>query len=161
MKSLLLLLLVVLLVFFGQPAAAQPPFQTSFAADADTVGLSSKPVAEAIARVTVASHCFPINQELPCFKQGGSAGLQQFFRQHLQYPRLLLRSYNEGITTVRFIIDTQGMILNPTVQKSFVPAWDEEVIRVVKLLNGHFEPATYNGQPLDAYITLSIPLTIL
>lgn len=156
MKTLLLLL--VLLVFLGQPATAQHPFQTTFAADADTVGLSSKPVAEAIARATVASHCFPISQELPCFKTGGNAGLQQFFRQHLQYPSVLLRSHNEGITTVRFIIDTQGMIRNPTVQKSFGPAWDEEVLRVITLLDGHFEPATYNGQPLDAYVTLSVLL---
>ncbi|QNH62506.1 energy transducer TonB [Hymenobacter sediminicola] len=161
MKVLLLLPLFALPVFFGQTAAAQHPFQTAFIADADTVGLSSKPATVGMAGATVANHCFPIRQELPCFKQGGSAGLQQFFIQHLQYPRLFLRSYNEGITTVRFIIDTQGMIRNPTTQKSFVLAWDEEVIRVVKLLNGHFKPATYNGQPLDAYVTLAIPLAIL
>ena len=94
----------------------------------------------------------------PHFK-GGEEALKRFLQKNLRFPPLLLRSNVEGWTRIQFIVDVDGRILRPVVYKSLCQPWDDEVLRVVKLLDDRFEPATYNGELVASSYVLSAPFS--
>jgi outer membrane biosynthesis protein TonB len=126
--------------------------------DIDTTGLTrSRPPEQFTA--PAANQCFPRTTTLPEFP-GGPQALTRFVLQQIRYPRILLRSHVEGWTGVNFLITAGGHISQATVYHSLHPAWDEEVLRVVGLLDGRFKPATYNGTPREASYSLRVLLSI-
>ncbi|AII52198.1 energy transducer TonB [Hymenobacter sp. APR13] len=152
MKLLLLLPLALLLQHHAATAQITPY------TDIDTTGLTrSRPPEQFTARA--ANQCFQMTTTLPEFP-GGTQALTRFVQQQLHFPPLFLRLNVEGWTGVNFLITASGHISQATVYHSLHPAWDEEVLRVVGLLDGRFKPATYNGTPRDASYSLRVPFSI-
>ncbi len=64
----------------------------------------------------------------------GKAGLAEYFRNHLIYPRKAYRKGIEGRVICKFEIDTVGKVCNVTVLDSVHPLLDEEAVRVVEAM---------------------------
>ncbi|MBX0291624.1 energy transducer TonB [Hymenobacter sp. HSC-4F20] len=143
------------------PAAAQvaPPVPDALV---DTTGLRSQPIFHQAASFSFTSDpviCYSLFDAPPRFK-GGEAELKRFLSHNLRFPPALLRAHVEGLTGVRFTVDVNGHIRNPIVYKSLCEPWDNEVLRVVKLLDYRFESATYNGKRVNAPYILVVPFSL-
>ena len=92
--------------------------------------------------------------------KGGNIAFKEFVRNNLQYPK----SYNcgiEGTVYVRFIVDIDGSIIKDCVKiaKSLEKSFDEEAIRVVKLMP-NWTPATQNGRYVRQRIRVPVKFKI-
>lgn len=152
MKTVSFTLLGLALLFFGSRASAQTIEAV------DTTGLMKSKEQKSYPAAT-AFQCFPTTTT-PAEYKGGTDALWSFMRKHLQYPPALLRAQVEGWTEVQFLVDSQGHISQLIVSHNLCQPWDEEVLRVVRLLNGKFEPATYNGRPVASLYRLRVPFSI-
>lgn len=160
MRKLLILPSVLFLGLTSHlPAAAQvaPAVSVVDTTELDSPKNSQQPTFSLIFPNTVLS--YSLVDGPPQFKSG-EAGLRRFLSQNLRFPPALLRSQGEGRTVVGFIVDVNGDILQPRVYTRLGPPWDDEVMRVVKLLDQKFQPATYNGEPVAAPYSLPVPLSI-
>ncbi|MBW3377132.1 energy transducer TonB [Hymenobacter norwichensis] len=151
----------LLLCLTGGAAWAQymPPkfVPPSWRGQVDTNGLSSEKIVPAL---TIDAQFRPSLIDNPPRFKGGETALKRFLQKNLRFPPLLLRSNVEGWTRIQFIVDVNGCICNPVVHKSLYWAWDDEVLRVAKLLDYRFEPATYNGELVASSYVLSVPFSI-
>jgi len=132
---------------FSTPARYEPT---------DTTGLSSEQTKSSF---NIDEGFRPVLIDNPPRFKGGEAALKRFLQKNLRFPPLLLRYNVEGWTRIQFIVDVDGCILNPVVYKSLCQPWDDEVLRVVKLLDYKFEPATYNGELIASSYVLSAPFS--
>lgn len=92
-------------------------------------------------------------EQMPAYKAGGQAGLQEFLKQHLHYPKGATKT---GRVFVSFMVDKRGKAKDFEVVKGLEPLVDAEVLRVMQLL-GSFVPGKQNGKPTAVRFTL--PLT--
>ena len=65
---------------------------------------------------------------------GGAKALREFVSAHLQYPEDALEQRIEGVVTVSYQVNDDGIVENATVVKSLCPSCDEEALRIVRLL---------------------------
>ena len=86
---------------------------------------------------------------------GGDGELLKFVQKNLQWPPEREADEICGTITVRFIIGTNGEVVNPTIIKSCGKGWDAELIRVIKLLP-KFKPGIQNGKFVKVYFNLPI-----
>ncbi len=79
----------------------------------------------------------------------------QFLGRHLKYPEEAKSSGIEGKVTVKFIIDTAGLMHDIQIVRGISPLLDSESIRVVKLLPA-WKPGRQNGQPVNVSYMLPV-----
>lgn len=92
-------------------------------------------------------------EEMPEFP-GGPDSQNAFLRQNLKWP--IGYECWSGTVLVEFIVETDGSITNPRVEVSLYKDFDEEAIRVVKLMP-KWKPARTQGEPVRCYY--KIPVT--
>ena len=92
-------------------------------------------------------------EEMPEFP-GGPDSLNAFLRQNLKWP--IGYGCWSGTVLVEFIVEIEGSITNPRVEVSLYKDFDEEAIRVVKLMP-KWKPARTQGEPVRCYY--KIPVT--
>ena len=92
-------------------------------------------------------------EEMPEFP-GGPDSLKSFLRQNLKWP-IEYGCWN-GTVLVEFIVEVDGSITHPRVEVSLYKDFDEEALRVVKLMP-KWEPARAQGKPVRCYY--KIPVT--
>jgi Ca-activated chloride channel family protein len=90
----------------------------------------------------------------PRFK-GGEKGLEEFIKAHLRYPQASAQNNITGRVIVEFTINTDGSVQDIIILYSLDNYTDQEVIRVVKLMNGMWKPAERKGKPVTARVVLS------
>lgn len=93
--------------------------------------------------------------EQPAVFPGGDAALKQFLKANLNYPEAAGKNTNQALVVMQFEVDTKGRVSNPKVVKSLGKAFDEEAIRVVRLMPT-FTPAKQNGRLVNFRYTLPI-----
>ncbi|WP_167855148.1 energy transducer TonB [Hymenobacter wooponensis] len=157
MIKMLILLGVILLYSYNQALAQVAPAASALA---DTTLLRSRSASLQTIFSLPNSFSSPSLIDTPPQFKGGEAGLRRFLSQNFRFPPAMLRYQIEGWTAIRFIVDVNGDIRNPSVYKSLCQPWDDEVMRVVKLLDQKFQPATYNGRPVATPYSLSVPFSI-
>jgi TonB family protein len=86
----------------------------------------------------------------------GYTHLYAYFNENLLYPPQAVKDSVEGIETVSFTIDQQGMPTLITITQSLGPLFDQEAIRLIRQMPA-WKPATLNGHPVASQ--LSVPLT--
>jgi len=74
---------------------------------------------------------------------GGPKSLTNFLYQNLRYPESELETGVEGTVLVEYDIDNKGKVTESRVLQGLSPAFDEEAMRVVKLLK--FDVPTNRG----------------
>jgi protein TonB len=77
------------------------------------------------------------------------------FQRMPQYPPELRRAKRQGTVYVLFMVDRQGRVVNPSVQKSTDPVFEPYALEAVR--QWKFEPGTRNGEKV--LFKLRIPIT--
>lgn len=75
---------------------------------------------------------------------GGQTAMLTFLKEHIRYKKAMLA---QGIVEVNFMVETDGQLTNIKVSKSLHPAYDEEAMRLVKLMSGQWKPGYAFGKP--------------
>lgn len=65
---------------------------------------------------------------------GGAKALREFVSAHLQYPQDAMDQRIEGVVTVSYQVNDDGVVENAAVVKSLCPSCDEEALRLVRML---------------------------
>ncbi len=99
----------------------------------------------------------PILQKLEVLPQypGGEVAMYDFFAKHINYPKLEKEMGIIGKVIVRFAIDTVGKVTNFKVLSNTPKAFNDEVIRVMKLMP-NWKPGMQDGKPVTVYFTLPV-----
>jgi periplasmic protein TonB len=97
---------------------------------------------------------FVVAEEMPVFP-GETKALYEAIAKNLKYPSTAKENGIEGKVMVRFIVDKDGAVKNPTVIKSVDAALDKAATDAVKLLP-KFKPGKNGGQPVNVYYTVPI-----
>lgn len=112
----------------------------------------------------------PVEAELPAEKErgevyvavekqaefpGGIQALMQWLSVNVRYPEDAMKNDAQGRVIVKFVVNPDGSISDPTVLKSVEPSLDQEAIRVVMAMP-KWEAAENNGQKVASYFNLPI-----
>jgi protein TonB len=76
------------------------------------------------------------------------------FQRPPRYPPDLYKARRQGIVTLVFIVNRDGKVLQPKVQKSSDPAFEQAALEAVR--QWRFEPGTRKGQPVQFKIRIPI-----
>ncbi|WP_276496819.1 TonB family protein [Pontibacter litorisediminis] len=94
-------------------------------------------------------------EQMPVFK-GGDKGLMQFLGTNIKYPEDAVKAGVEGLVVVTFVIDTDGSVKSAQVVKPLSSSTDAEAVRVIKLMDGMWQPGKQNGKIVAVKYTLPI-----
>ena len=86
----------------------------------------------------------------------GYANLYEYFNRELVYPEVAVKDSIQGVLTISFIINRQGVAENFQFSNSLGKPFEEEVIRLVQNMPP-WKPATLNGEAVPS--KMSLPLT--
>ena len=103
---------------------------------------------------TPCSKVYDIVEQMPSFP-GGQAAMIKFIADSLRYPSVVCTGGVDGRIVVRFVVDCEGNILNPSVFRGIDPLLDKEAIRVVKLMP-KWIPGRQNGKPVNVVCVVPI-----
>ncbi|MFK7924903.1 MAG: energy transducer TonB [Bacteroidia bacterium] len=87
---------------------------------------------------------------------GGEGGMIRYIAMNSRYPKLAKRKKIIGTVVIRFEVDVEGRIANPTIVKSVGYGCDEEAIRVVRNMP-LWKPATQLRKRISSTHTVSVP----
>jgi TonB family protein len=90
---------------------------------------------------------------------GGEAALTQFLKDNIKYPYKAVKNRVEGRVKMEFLVGKTGKVTHVRVVESVDKDLAREALRVCKLLPD-FKPATVNGEPVEARISLPIQFKI-
>ena len=88
---------------------------------------------------------------------GGHQALLKFIVENIRYPATFGEICFSGKVYVRFVVTAAGKVVAPEIMRGMPdgPEFDEEVLRVVKLLPD-FTPAKIQGKPVNSYFNLPV-----
>ena len=86
---------------------------------------------------------------------GGSVAYREYMHQNAKYPEKAKQAGLEGAVYVKFIVDERGHIQDAEVAKGVGNGFDEEALRLVRLMPW-WTPGLLNGQPVKVACTLRI-----
>jgi len=92
---------------------------------------------------------------IPKYK-GGYNQLVKLIKDNLTYTIDARKNQISGTIAVKFIVDTSGLVINPVLLNNLGYGLDEEVLRILGLMSGNWEPGYYEQEKVAQYITLPI-----
>lgn len=87
---------------------------------------------------------------------GGEKSMARFLRDNLNYPDSLQADNIQGDAVIGFTICTDGTLCDYTVLESINPALDEEALRLVRAMSGHWTPGVRRGRPIKSRFKLPV-----
>lgn len=94
------------------------------------------------------------NSTMPQYKGGD---VSAFIAANVKYPKEAFRQGIQGRVVIQFAVDTDGTIVDYEIKKSLgSKEINEEVIRVVRLLNHQFTPGISHNRITKMYFTLPV-----
>jgi bla regulator protein blaR1 len=114
--------------------------------------------------VSPSDEIFKVAEEMPLFpgtsdNEASKKELFTFIFKNLQYPEEAKAAALEGMVVVSFVVTKEGVIKNPEILKSIGGGTDEEVLRVVKLMNTLPDSWT-PGKQKGAYVNVQLSLPV-
>lgn len=94
-------------------------------------------------------------EQMPEFV-GGEEGVRAHLAKNLEYPEDAREDGYQGRVIVGFIVNVDGSIDCVNIKKGVCPSIDNEAMRVVKLMNGHWKPGIVEGKKIKVYFQLPI-----
>jgi TonB family protein len=88
--------------------------------------------------------------EMPEF-EGGLKALYKFLKARTRYPEKALQEGREASVHVRFVVDEEGRVSDVSLLNSAGREFDDEAMRVVRLLPKFSRPARVNGRAVKVY----------
>lgn len=111
------------------------------------------PAAEA--EVASSATVLKFSEVLPAFP-GGESAYYAFVRQTAHFPEEALKQGLSGTVYVSFVVDQQGRIVDAEVAKGCGHGFDEEALRVIRLMPW-WSPGLMAGKPVRVSRTMSVP----
>jgi len=90
---------------------------------------------------------------------GGDKALANFFRQHLNYPRIAQSNGIQGKVIVRFVVNKFGKVEKGEVVRAVEPSLDAEALRIIRSLPD-FIPAQDKGKNISVWTTMPVTLNL-
>jgi TonB family protein len=87
---------------------------------------------------------------------GGDYGLIRFLQFNIRYPQNSRDNDIQGRVLLKFVVKADGNVANYQVVKGVAEDLDAEAMRVAKLLQGNWIPASAKGKPIDMEFNLPI-----
>ncbi|MDP9041663.1 MAG: energy transducer TonB [Bacteroidota bacterium] len=81
---------------------------------------------------------------------GGEANWQTFLSQNLKYPERAMTKGLQGQVRICFMVDEEGNVKNPFVQKSVEYSLDQESLKLIRD-SGNWIPGTKDNNPVKTY----------
>ncbi|MBM6993713.1 MAG: energy transducer TonB [Prevotella sp.] len=97
-------------------------------------------------------------EQLPEFP-GGMVEFMKWLTRNLHYPNLALQQKIEGKVVVSFIVNTDGTIANPKVEKSANPLLDNEALRVIRMMP-RWKPGIMDEKPCRTMFAIPVNFKI-
>jgi TonB family protein len=93
--------------------------------------------------------------EVPPQFPGGEKMLMEYLFTNIKYPKSAFENKIEGRVVVRFVIDPDGSVVNPTIVRSLDPACDQVAIQVIEDMP-KWTPGMNGGEAVSVYFVLPI-----
>ena len=91
---------------------------------------------------------------------GGMTSLQSYINRSLKYPQVSRENNSQGRVIVRFIIDSNGIVISPQVVRSSGDFYlDMEAVRVIESMP-KWKPGKHKGKPVCVYFTMPIVFSL-
>ena len=90
---------------------------------------------------------------------GGSAALDKFLIDNIQYPQQALENGIGGKVIVYFLVDTDGTIKNPYIMRDIGGGCGKEALRVVRMMP-RWIPGKMGGKAVSMAVTLPVIVDI-
>ena len=91
---------------------------------------------------------------------GGMTSLQGYINRSLKYPQISRENNSQGRVIVRFIIDSNGIVISPQVVRSSGDFYlDMEAVRVIESMP-KWKPGKHKGKPVCVYFTMPIVFSL-
>ena len=103
-------------------------------------------------------HIYDKVDQMPAFP-GGELELKKFVGRNLRYTAPALKNRVEGNVLIKCVINADGRVTDPVVEKGIGYGCDEEALRVVRTLPA-FIPGKQNGIPVAAYYIVPVRFAI-
>ncbi|MDE6267478.1 MAG: TonB family protein [Muribaculaceae bacterium] len=100
------------------------------------------------------SEAFKTAEVMPLFP-GGEKEMMFWLSRHIVYPAEAVENDIQGTVVVKFIVEKDGKVTDPSIVRSVDPLLDAEAIRVVSELPD-FTPGKNRGKPVAVWYTLPI-----
>lgn len=98
---------------------------------------------------------------LPNYKDGGNAGLLNYFAKTLRWPKEHDEDCVKGTIIVKFEITASGGIGTIIIKRSISSAFDEEITRILRTMpDGSFMPASRYSKPVPCWMVYPIRINI-
>lgn len=114
-------------------------------------------MAEENQKVRKDAEVFVAVEEMPRFADGK---MQFFLAKNMIYPNTAAKNGIQGTVYVSFVIDKNGKVTNPAIQKSVDESLDKEALRVVGLMPDWI-PGKQRGQAVEVLYTLPIVFQLM
>ncbi len=88
-------------------------------------------------------------------KECARSRMLSFIYQNVQYPQKAIDLGVQGTVVIRFIVDTDGSILNPEIVRTVGAGTGEEALRVIKLFP-KWNPGRNEGEPVKVQFNVPI-----
>ncbi len=95
--------------------------------------------------------------KMPSFP-GGRQAMYRFIRKNIRYPNVT--NQREGKVDVRFVVDANGNISQPTIVKGLGGAYDQEVLRILSIMP-KWSSGEQNGKKVPVYQQLRVSFDLL
>ena len=86
---------------------------------------------------------------------GGGEAMRKFFAENVNYPAAEREFGMEARVFVQFVVERDGSISNPVILRSGGPAFDAEVMRVIRFMP-NWIPGEHNGSPVRVRATIPV-----
>ncbi|MFT4734135.1 MAG: TonB family protein [Arcticibacterium sp.] len=91
----------------------------------------------------------------PQFPNGGVKKMYEFINKNIKYPKAAQSANISGRVFVKFVVDKEGKVRDPSILKGIGFGADKETIRIVKMMP-KWNPGKQDGQPVNVYFTMPI-----
>ncbi|MEM1320202.1 MAG: energy transducer TonB [Bacteroidota bacterium] len=114
---------------------------------------------------------FQVVEEMPRFpgcenesdkakrKQCASKKMLEFIYKNIKYPPIARENGVEGTVVIRFVVDKDGSVQEPTILRDIGAQCGQEAMRVVKMMNSmpqKWVPGKQRGKPVKVYFNLPV-----
>ena len=101
---------------------------------------------------------FAVAEVMPEYP-GGVEARQKFLRDNIKYPKLEKDVALSGKVIVKFVVEKDGSITDIQIIRSISLAFDEEIVRVIKLMP-NWTPAKQKAYTVRAFVILPIDIDL-
>jgi Gram-negative bacterial tonB protein. len=100
-----------------------------------------------------------LNQTQPVYP-GGTDSLLMYVARHIEFTPYMNEIDATGKILIRFIVEKDGRITNPEIQRSLEKYYDEAAIKSLMSAPRFIKPAFHSGVPVRSYYVIPVKIML-